>query len=327
MPRNGPSGFAARLRHVVSTEPEQAIHQETATPARHRKAIITAAMAALWTIWGSTYLAIRYGIETMPPYFMQFCRFVAASLIMLVIVRRTGKTWPPRNQVRNACIVGLMLIIGGVGMVTLAEQRGVDTGLIATLIAIQPMLVALWGGIWGSWPRRIELAGMAIGLVGVLVLMSDDGLNGTSTGIALVLFACFNWSLGSAVSRHIEMPPPTVSTFIQMVAAMVGFLALSLISGETMTMPSLRSGLAVAYLAVFGSVVAFSAFTYLLANVRASLAMSYAYVNPLIAVLLGTVLASERINVHLLVALPIILAGVALVTNAERLKNWRPTRR
>ncbi|MFN5604286.1 MAG: EamA family transporter, partial [Actinomycetes bacterium] len=109
-------------------------------------------LAAVWVIWGSTYLAIKIGLETMPPFFMQGCRFVVASLVMVLILRSRGVAWPSRRQTRNASLIGIMLLIGGLGMVTLAEDRGVDSGLVATIIAIQPMMMALWGGLWRSWP-------------------------------------------------------------------------------------------------------------------------------------------------------------------------------
>ena len=281
-------------------------------------ALVALSITAVWIIWGSTYLGIKIGLETMPPFFMQGCRFVCASSILFAIARRRGAVMPTRRQVRNAAGVGLLLLIGGLGMVTLAEDRGVDTGLIATLIAIQPMLMALWGGLWGSWPGRREWIGMGVGLVGVAVLMSDAGLAGTWSGIGLVLVACLSWSFGSALSRRVDMPVGAMASVCEMAAAAVAFMVLAVVRQEHVVVPSLRSALAVVYLITFGSVIAFSAFTYLIATVRPSLAMSYAYVNPLIAVVLGTLFADEVLSVNLVVALPIILVGVALVTTATR---------
>jgi len=180
------------------------------------------------------------------------------------------------------------------------------------------MLMSLWGGIWKTWPRRIEWIGMLIGLVGVAILMSDKGLSGSWSGVSLVFIACINWSFGSALSRRISMPDGPMTTGIEMAAAAVGYMLLSFIRSEDIGVPSLKSALGVAYLIVFGSIVAFSAFTYLIANVRGPLAMSYAYVNPAIAVLLGVVFSNESLSVNMAVALPVILAGVAIVTNASR---------
>lgn len=283
-----------------------------------REKSVVAALAIVYVIWGSTYLAIKIGLETMPPFFMQGTRFVIGSTAVLGYLRWRGVPWPTKVQIRNAAVVGLLLLIGGLGLVTLAEDRGVDTGLVATIIAIQPMLMSLWGGIWKTWPRRIEWIGMLIGLVGVAILMSDKGLSGSWSGVSLVFIACINWSFGSALSRRISMPDGPMTTGIEMAAAAVGYMLLSFIRSEDIGVPSLKSALGVAYLIVFGSIVAFSAFTYLIANVRGPLAMSYAYVNPAIAVLLGVVFSNESLSVNMAIALPVILAGVAIVTNASR---------
>ena len=283
-----------------------------------REKSVVAALAIVYVIWGSTYLAIKIGLETMPPFFMQGTRFVIGSTAVLGYLRWRGVPWPTPVQIRNAAVVGLLLLIGGLGLVTLAEDRGVDTGLVATIIAIQPMLMSLWGGIWRTWPRRTEWLGMVIGLVGVAVLMSDEGLSGSWSGVSLVFIAYINWSFGSALSRRISMPDGPMTTGIEMAAAAVGYMLLSVIRSEDIGVPSLKSALGVAYLIVFGSIVAFSAFTYLIANVRGPLAMSYAYVNPAIAVLLGIVFSNESLSINMAVALPVILVGVAIVTNASR---------
>jgi drug/metabolite transporter (DMT)-like permease len=275
-------------------------------------------LAAVWVIWGSTYLAIKIGLETLPPFAMQGMRFVVASTFMLMFLRLRGRQWPSKRQVRNACGIGLLLLIGGLGMVTLAEDRGVDSGLVATIIAIQPMMMALWGGLWRTWPNRMQWVGMSIGLLGVLVLVSDDGLSGSWSGVSLVFVACVSWSFGSALSRRIDMPDGPMTTALEMASAAGGFIVLSLVTGESIDAPSLRSGLAVGYLVVFGSIVAFSAFTYLIGNVSGPLAMSYAYINPAIAVLLGVVFSDETVSVNMATALPVILVGVAIVTNASR---------
>ena len=290
------------------------------------RARIMWALMAVWLVWGSTYLAIKIGLETLDPFVMQAVRFVFASALMLAILWRKGYGRPTAVEVRNAAMVGIMLLIGGLGLVTLAEDRGVDTGLVATIIAIQPLLMSLWGGVWREWPSRIELMGMVVGLGGVAVLMSDRGLSGSGGGVLLVFAASASWSLGSAVSRRIRMPDGLTASGIEMGAAAIGYTVLALVTGEGFTTPSLRSGLAVAYLVVFGSIVGFTAFTFLIMNVPASLAMSYAYVNPAIAVMLGVVLSDESVSGRMAVAIPVILIGVAIVTNASRIRSPAPER-
>ncbi len=283
-----------------------------------RTSLVAPAVASVWIIWGSTYLAIEIGLETMPPFFMQGSRFVLASVAVLSWLKWRGVAWPTWRQTRNASVIGVMLLIGGLGLVTLSEDRGVDTGLVATIIAIQPMLMSLWGGLWRQWPRRWEWLGMVIGLGGVVILVADNGLSGSWGGVGLVFLASFNWSLGSAISRRIDMPAGAMTTGIEMAAAAVGYMIISVVRGENIDVPSLRSALAVLYLVSFGSIVAFSAFTFLIATVRPPLAMSYAYVNPLIAVVLGVLFADESVSANMAIALPVILVGVAIVTNASR---------
>lgn len=280
--------------------------------------MVVTALAAVWIIWGSTYLGIKIGLETMPPFFMQGTRFVLASVVMLAVLRIRHVPWPSAHEIRNACFIGILLLVGGLGLVTVAEDRGIDTGMVATIIAIQPMLMSLWGGLWRNWPRRIEWIGMLIGLGGVAILMSDGGLSGSWNGISLVFIACLCWSFGSALSRRIQMPQGFMATGIEMAAAAVVYMALSLLTSEEVGVPSLRSSLALAYLVVFGSIVAFTAFTFLIAKVSGSLAMSYAYVNPAIAVVLGVLFSNEVLSVNMTFALPVILIGVAIVTNASR---------
>jgi len=289
----------------------------SSTPVTFNRTVVLS-LAAVWVIWGSTYLAIKIGLETMPPFLMQGIRFTVASTVMLSVLKVKKVPWPSATQIRNAALIGVLLLIGGLGMVTVAEDRGVDSGLVATIIAIQPMLMSLWGGLWKTWPIRMQWVGMLIGMAGVLVLVSDNGLSGTWSGTSLVFIACLSWSFGSALSRRIEMPSGFMATAIEMAAAAIVYLVLSVIWQENVQMPSMHSSLAVVYLIFIGSIVAFTAFTYLNSHVSGPLAMSYAYVNPAIAVLLGVVLSDEHVSTNMAIALPIILLGVAIVTNSSR---------
>jgi drug/metabolite transporter (DMT)-like permease len=292
----------------------------TPTPTTARTApgvLVVLALGGVWVIWGSTYLAIRYGLETFDPFVLQATRFVIASVLLGAYARWRGAAWPAWRQARNAALIGLMLLIGGVGLVTLAEDRGLSSGVAATIIAVQPMLASVWGGFFGRWPHGIEWVGMTIGLLGVVVLGFSGSLDGTRLGFALVLIACVNWSVGSMVSRQIEMPAGAMATVVEMAAAACGFILLALVTGEELAPPTWRSGIAALYLAILGSVIAFSCYVYLLAHVRPSLALSYAYVNPIIAVILGALLYDEVVSANLLFALPLVVIGVAIVTRAQ----------
>jgi drug/metabolite transporter (DMT)-like permease len=279
--------------------------------------LVLLALGGVWVIWGSTYLAIRYGLETFDPFVLQATRFVLAAILLGAFARWRGAMWPTWRQARNAALIGLMLLIGGVGLVTVAEDRGLSSGVAATIIAVQPMLASVWGGFFGRWPHRVEWIGMTIGLMGVVVLGLSGSLDGTRLGFGLVLIACVNWSVGSMISRQIEMPAGAMATVVEMAAAACGFVVLSIVTGEELAAPTWRSGIAVLYLAILGSVIAFSCYVYLLANVRPSLALSYAYVNPIIAVVLGAIFYDEVVSANLLIALPLVVLGVAIVTRAQ----------
>jgi drug/metabolite transporter (DMT)-like permease len=278
-----------------------------------RTAGVVAALAAVWVIWGSTYLGIRIGLESFPPFAMQSIRFTVAGSALFGWLRWRGVPAPSRTEWWAATRVGVLLLIGGLGLVTLAERRGVATGLVATLIAVQPAMLSLSGGLWGRWPGRREWIGMGVGMIGVLVLTADSGFSASPIGFGLVLLASVSWSFGSALSRQLPMPPGAMASACEMLAAAGGYAVLAVVLGEHLHTPSARSVLALAYLAVFGSLIAFSAYLYLLQRVRPTVAVSYAYVNPVIAVILGAAVNHEHVGPALLIALPLILAGVALV--------------
>jgi drug/metabolite transporter (DMT)-like permease len=312
-----PRTHRAARRLIGDTGAVTALVDRAAAPRTSHGLWVMLALGGVWVIWGSTYLAIRYGLETFDPFVMQAMRFVLASVVLGTVARWRGAPWPTWRQARNASLIGVMLLIGGVGVVTIAEDRGLSSGVAATIIAIQPMLASVWGGFFGRWPHRVEWLGMTIGLLGVVVLSLSGSLDGTRSGFALVLVACVSWSLGSMISRQIEMPAGAMASVVEMAAAAVGFTVLSVATGEELSAPSWRSGIAVLYLAMLGSVIAFTCYVYLLANVRPSLAMSYAYVNPVIAVVLGASLYGEVVNANLLIALPLVVAGVWIVTRAQ----------
>jgi drug/metabolite transporter (DMT)-like permease len=276
------------------------------------------ALAAVWIIWGSTYLAIKIGLETIPPFAMQGFRFAIAGALLYTFLRVRGVASPTRRQWWAAARVGALLLIGGIGLVSVAEDWGIGTGLVATLIAIQPMMMSLANGVLGTWPHGREWTGMGIGLVGVLVLMGDSGLSGSLGGIGLVMIASVTWTAGSLISKRIDLPKGAMASAAEMLCAAPGFAVLAALKGEELHAPSLRSATALAYLVVVGSIIAFSAYLFLLGRVRPALAVSYAYVNPIIAVVLGAVFADEVISANMAVAMPLVLLGVVLVTFAAR---------
>ncbi len=277
------------------------------------------ALLAVYFVWGSTYLAMRFGLEGFPPLMLGGVRFLIAGTAMLLVLRWQGVAWPTRRQWWNTGRVASLMLVGGVGMVTIAQDVGVGSGVTAAAVAVIPVWAALVSGLFGSWPRRLEWIGLAVGLAGVLVLVQEGDLQGSPLGLVLVLIAPILWALGSVWGTRLDLPRPLTAAAAELFSAGVILLALALLRGERFeAVPTTGSVLALAYLIVFGSIIAYTAYVYLLENTRPALATSYAYVNPAVAILLGVTLGAEVVTGQVFIALPLILTGVALVTLAQR---------
>lgn len=271
------------------------------------------ALLALYVIWGSTYLAIRIAVVSFPPFLMAGVRFLLAGCLLYTILRARGAANPTRAQWRGSATVGGFLLLGGMGGVAFAEQW-VASGLAATMIATTPLWTALFAGLWGRWPTRLEAAGLGVGFAGVVLLNLEGNLRANPEGAIILLLAPALWAFGSVWSARLSLPSGMMASAAEMLTGGVLLLLAGLLTGQRMEhMPTLSSLEATAYLLIFGSLVAFSAYGYLLRRVRPALATSYAYVNPVVAVGLGIGMAGERISGIGVVALAIILAGVGLV--------------
>jgi drug/metabolite transporter (DMT)-like permease len=282
-----------------------------------RTGAVVAALAAVYLIWGSTYLAIRVGLDGFPPFVMGALRFLAAGFAMYAFLRWRGHAPPTRAQWRNLAVLSVFLLVTGNGLVNVAEQT-VSSGLAAVAVASMPLWAALFGRLRGQHPTRGELLGLAIGFLGVVWLNIGSEMRASTVGMIALLLAPISWAWGSVWSRGRDLPGPAMSTAAQMSLAGIFMAAIAAALGERIVaMPSPSATLAVAYLAVFGSIVAFSAYVWLLDHVRPALATSYAYVNPPIAVLLGAVLLGERFGAQSIGAMAVILVGVAIVVRAK----------
>ena len=239
-------------------------------------------------------------------------------------LRWRGMAPPTPLQWRNAAITGLLLLGMGNGLVCFAEER-VSSGIAAVAVASMPLFAALFSGMYGEWPHRRESIGLAIGFAGVIVLNLGSSLAGSSLGAAALLLAAAAWAFGSVWSRRQTMPPGPMNTAAQMLCASLALLVVGFASGEHLPAhPSTRATLALVYLAVFGSIIAFSAYLYVLKHARPALATSYAYVNPPVAVLFGVLLAGEHVGPFDLAGMAIILAGVAVITLARTRRVAKP---
>ncbi|MCL1594376.1 MAG: drug/metabolite exporter YedA, partial [Actinomycetia bacterium] len=284
-----------------------------------RLIFVILSLLAVYVVWGSTYLALVFGLEGFPPFVLNGIRFLIAGVILFLYARAKGLDLPTGRQWWNAGRVGVLLLVGGVGLVTIAEDLGVGSGLAATAIAVMPLWAAVMGGLFGSWPRRLEWVGLVIGFAGAVVLAAEGDFQATRTGAILMVLAPLFWAFGSVWGKRLSLPSSAMTTAAQLLVGGVVMLVLGPLRGERMDgVPEVGAWLALAYLTILGSVVAYSAYIYLLKEVRPALATSYAYVNPVVAVILGTTLGGEILTGPAYLALPMILAGVAFVTLGSR---------
>jgi drug/metabolite transporter (DMT)-like permease len=280
--------------------------------------LVPLALVGVYLIWGSTYLAIRYALEGFPPFLMAAIRFPIAGLLMFAFLRWRGMPAPTPRQWLNCFIAGTLLLGVGNGLVCYAEQS-VASGLAAVAVACVGLFIALFAGLYGHWPSRIEWVGLAVGLIGVVILNLGGELRGSPAGAIALICATIGWAFGSVWSKHQNMPQPMMSAAAQMFCGGISLAVIALVRGEHITaMPSTHAMIALVYLIVFGSLLGFSAYIYLLANTRPALAASYAYVNPPVAVLIGVLIAGESVTQLDIVGMVVILIGVAAITLAKK---------
>jgi drug/metabolite transporter (DMT)-like permease len=286
------------------------------------------AFLAVYLIWGSTYLGIRFAIETLPPFLMAGTRFVTAGSVLYWWARRTGAAAPSGVNWMAAGVVGTLLLIGGNGGVVWAETR-VASGLAALLIATEPFWIVLldWLRPGGRRPGLAVAAGLLFGFIGVGLLVSPFDLIGggrvDALGAGAVVLASLCWAMGSLyTARGARLPAsPMLATGMEMLIGGALFFPLSAATGEWATFSlaavSLKSALALLYLTVFGAIVAFTAYVYLLQNTTPARASTYAYVNPVIAVILGWAFGGEAITSRVALAAAAIIAAVVVITRHQ----------
>jgi len=292
---------------------------------------VWAAMIAVYIAWGSTYLAIRFAVETMPPFLMAAVRFLIAGSLLFIYRRMAGDPLPRWNEARSAGIVGLFLLLGGNGAVVWAEQT-VPSGLAALMVSTSPLwmlsLEALLPG--GRKPHLRAVVGILLGFSGVVLLMwpgSNGGLLQVNPwGAVVLVFATLTWAFGSIFSRYTQLPAsPMMGSAVEMLVGGAALLILGAATGEFSRVDlagiSTRSILGLAYLIVFGSLIGYTAYTWLLQVAPTSLVSTYAYVNPLVALAIGALLGNELLSARTLLAAGVILASVALTTTARQITD------
>lgn len=297
------------------------------------------ALLAIYLIWGSTYLAIRYAVESIPPFLMAGTRFLTAGIVLYTWRRLAGDPAPTARQWRSTAIIGLLLLLGGNGLVSWAEQT-VPSGIAALLIGTIPLWMVLTESIrhGGVKPSLSAVLGLITGFGGILVLiwpllMRSTYSAGTSEhldplGVVALLFAAFSWAVGSVYSKSAELPPSSLmTTAAEMLTGSLGLYFIGALLGEWNMLDfatiTARSWLGLAYLTVLGSLVGFVAYAWLLRHAPISLVATYAYVNPLVAILLGSLLAQESFSARILVAALIIIGSVVLINYSRQTKVGR----
>lgn len=302
-----------------------------AIPAAPSRALVVAAFAAIYVIWGSTYMAIRVAIETLPPFLMAGLRFTTAGALLYAWAWAHGAPRPTARQWLSTALVGGLLLLCGNGLLCWAELR-IPTGLAALIIATVPlwMMVERWA-LEGDRPPGLALIGLGLGFVGLVVLVGPSlvahaGID--MTGVALTLFGAICWGTGSVLSRRVDLPAsPLMATAMEMLTGGVLLLVVAAAWGDTSRLDMAgftpHAWMALGYLITFGSLVGFTAYVWLLGVVSPAAVSTYAFVNPLVAMLLGWMFLGETMSGRMLVATAITLVGVGFITASSMARTDR----
>lgn len=297
-----------------------------------KKIELLLAFAAVYVIWGSTYLGIRFAIESFPPFLMAGSRFILSAAILFIIARLKGKTKIEPMHWKDSFIVGGCLLLGGNGGVVWAEQF-VPSGLAALLVATVPIWMVLfdWISPRGARPTKRVFTGIILGFIGVCVMISPAEFIGSKGinlfGAAALLFATFSWAFGSVYSRHAFLPKSNILTVsMEMFAGGILLLIVSYFFNEftkfNIAAISNKALFAWLYLITFGSIIGFTSYIWLLEAAGPSKASTYAYVNPVIAVFLGWAVAGEELNIRIFISMIIIVLAVFFIISKKNFSDY-----
>lgn len=286
---------------------------------------ILAAFLCIYILWGGSFLAIRYALDSLPTFMISAVRFTCAGLILIALARRGGAGMPTAIHWRSAALLGFVMFFLANGALVVAEHS-ISTGLAATLYATLPLWVALLGWWWQgeARPDRRMMAGLALGFAGIVLMFNPFGQGGLEPiGGLLVLFSAFSWGLGSLLSRRLPLPTSTLlASGMNLLCASVIFWLVSFVGGEfsqlDLNAVTPRSAVSIIYLILGSSVLAFSAYMWLFTVITPNRVATYAYVNPVVALALGGLLAGETLTTTEVVAAAIIIGAVFLLTTARR---------
>ncbi|NJN79022.1 MAG: EamA family transporter [Anaerolineales bacterium] len=290
------------------------------------------ALITLYIVWGSTYLGIKVAIETIPPFFHAGVRFLISGIILVIWQRAVGSTMPTRNQWMSTFIIGTFLLLGGNGLVAWAEQY-IPSGVAALIIGSVPMFLVIMEAFRpnGTKPGWRTMLGLLIGFVGIFILVGPAELTGGEMnlnpfGVIALLGACLFWAIGSTYSKSADLPKSSLmTTGAEMLMGSIGLFVVSLVTGElngwNPAEVSARSLYGLIYLITIGSIIGFGSYIWLLQNAPISLVATYAYVNPIVAVILGYFFGNEILEPRIWLATAIIIGAVAFINNRVKAKS------
>ena len=288
---------------------------------RHLPRRVLFALLTVYIVWGSTYFAIHLALASFPPLLLMGTRFIMAGTLLYCWKKWHGAPNPTMTEWRAAGIIGILMLGGGMGLTAVGQQY-ISSGLTAVFIACSPMILSFCTGFFGEWPNKREWLGIFIGFAGAILLAAGGEFSAQPIGIVALLGAIICWNIGSVLSqKKFTLAPGAMGFASEMLIGGVFLIILALFKGENFDSPMTVKAIAAwSYLVVAGSLLAFTAYMFLLTKVSSALASSYAYVNPLIAVTLGALFGGENLSAREILAMFIILSSVALITVSHTIK-------
>jgi drug/metabolite transporter (DMT)-like permease len=275
-----------------------------------------AALAVLYALWGSTYLGIKFALQSFPPFMLGGTRFPIAGALMLVFLLARGARRPTRRQILHCVIYGILLIGLGNGMLAVAEQY-VSSGMASAVLAGTPMVIAILSGLFGKWPTPLEWVGITVGLFGLVIINLDSGLSASFIGIAALIVSLLTWAVGSVLARErLDLPGGGMTTAIELFSGGLLQTGISLALGEQLK-PLTGQAIGGWVFLLAASIVGFTAYTIVLRRLPPVLGSSFAYVNPVVAIGLGIFLAGESISALAAAGVAVTLIGVVFITLAQ----------
>jgi drug/metabolite transporter (DMT)-like permease len=285
------------------------------------------ALLTVYLVWGTTYYALGVAMAGLPPLFMNGSRFIVAGAIMLAWARWRGQPWPGARQWRNAAVVGGLMAFGAMSLVVLAQRLGIGSGLMATVVTTMPMWLALWTRLGGERVPATGWLGLLLGVAGAVVLALEGDFSATLAGTLCAFGAPLCWSLGSYASRKLALPAPAMASGAQwLLGGLMGLAASLLLEPAALRFSPAQVGaaawLAWGYLVVMGTLLTLNAYLWLLQNATPAVAGSYSFVNPAVALWVGVALGGERLTGWVFLAMPLVLAALALILYGPSLSAW-----